>query len=193
MSHHHHRHAHRHLGADDRCRHMRGRPSFWEERGRREHRGGRVGRMFAHGDLHLVVLHLLAEKPRHGYELIKSIEEAAGGAYSPSPGTIYPSLTLLEEQGWIEVTSTDGAKKLYGSTAAGRAHLDSKREEIDAMLARMTEAGASRREIPPPVLRAFENVKLTLRMRLERGPIDAQVGRAIAEALDRAVAEIEKL
>ena len=70
------------------------------------HGHGRHGlrRFFAHGDLRLVVLHLIGEKPRHGYELIKAIEESVSGAYSPSPGTIYPTLTMLEDQGYVRVS-----------------------------------------------------------------------------------------
>src|ERR687883_295107 len=81
----------------------------WNKRG-----GGRfgLGRFFAHGDLRLVILHLIAEKPRHGYEIIKAIEERVAGAYSPSPGVIYPGLTLLEELGYVTV-STEGGKKLH--------------------------------------------------------------------------------
>src|SRR5215470_19747201 len=81
--------------------------------GRHWHRGGRggLGRFFAHGDLRLVILSLIAEKPRHGYEIIKAIEDQVGGAYSPSPGVIYPTLTLLEELGYVTVQASDGAKK----------------------------------------------------------------------------------
>jgi DNA-binding PadR family transcriptional regulator len=161
------------------------------ERGHGRGRGGRMGRLFAHGDLHLVVLHLIAEKPSHGYELIKSIEAAVNGAYSPSPGTIYPALTLLEDQGWVEAGSA-GSKKLYTITAAGRAHLDANRDTVEAMLARMAEVGASRADIPAPVIRAMENLKLALRLRMERGAITEEAARAIAEAIDRAVTDIER-
>ncbi|NJO53517.1 MAG: PadR family transcriptional regulator [Bacteroidales bacterium] len=151
-----------------------------------------MGRLFAHGDLHLVVLHLIAERPRHGYELIKSIESAVNGAYSPSPGTIYPALTLLEEQGWVEVGESDGSRKLYTITEAGRAYLDANRSTVEAMLARMAAIGASRAAVPAPVIRAMENLKLALRMRLERGPLTDEAARAIAEAIDRAVTDIER-
>ncbi|ALK09875.1 PadR family transcriptional regulator [Blastochloris viridis] len=155
-------------------------------------RGGRLGRLFAHGDLHLVVLHLIAERPRHGYELIKSIEAAVNGAYSPSPGTIYPALTLLEEQGFVDVGHSDGSKKLYTVTDAGRAYLNANRATVEAMLVRMAEVGASRAEVPAPVIRAMENLKLALRMRMERVPLTDEAARAIADALDRAVADIER-
>src|ERR1700732_4757731 len=76
-------------------------------------RGGRLGRFFDHGDLRYLLLHLIAEKPRHGYELIKAIEDKLGGMYSPSPGVIYPTLTMLEELGHIRPESGDGSKKAF--------------------------------------------------------------------------------
>jgi DNA-binding PadR family transcriptional regulator len=82
-------------------------------------RGGRMGRFFDHGDLRFVVLKLIAEKPSHGYELIKAIETAAGGAYTPSPGVVYPTLTLLEELGYVTAGDAGGGKKLYTITAEG--------------------------------------------------------------------------
>src|ERR1700732_1421526 len=86
--------------------------------GRHHTRGGwRGGRVFDHGDLRLLILQLVAEKPRHGYELIKAIEEQLGGSYSPSPGVIYPTLTMLEELGYATVAApSDGGKKLYTVT-----------------------------------------------------------------------------
>jgi DNA-binding PadR family transcriptional regulator len=97
-------------------------------RPRRHDRGGSgPGRFFAHGDLRLVILHLIAEKPRHGYEIIKAIEEHVCGAYSPSPGVICPTLTLLEELGHVTVTAGDSAKKLRSITPEGQAYLDAYR------------------------------------------------------------------
>jgi hypothetical protein len=84
-------------------------------------RGGRMGRFFDHGDLRLVVLKLIADKPSHGYELIKAVETAAGGAYTPSPGVIYPTLTLLEELGYVTAADAGGGKKLYTITDEGQA------------------------------------------------------------------------
>src|SRR3569832_1692026 len=76
-------------------------------------------RLFEHGDLRFVVLDLIAEKPRHGYEVIKAIEERVGGAYSPSPGVVYPTLTMLEELGCITQSPEAGGKKLYTITPEG--------------------------------------------------------------------------
>src|SRR5262245_35348712 len=101
--------------------------------GRHGRGGGRsgLGRFFAHGDLRLVILHLIEEKPRHGYEIIKAIEERVGGAYSPSPGVIYPTLTLLEELGYVTAsTSEGGAKKLHEIAAEGRAFLKANRAAV---------------------------------------------------------------
>jgi hypothetical protein len=96
-------------------RHFRGHGPFSEgERPYWRGRGG-PGRLFASGDLRFLLLELIAEKPRHGYELIKAIEEKLGGAYSPSPGVIYPMLTLLEETGLATVTN-EGTRKLYSIT-----------------------------------------------------------------------------
>lgn len=164
------------------------------ERGR-PGRGGRfgLGRFFAHGDLRLVILHLIAEKPRHGYEIIKAIEERVAGAYSPSPGVIYPTLTLLEELGYVTVSAGDGAKKLHEITAEGRAFLDASRPAVDALLARMAEASRAHGSGPAPqVVRAMENLKLALRMRLSRGPLNEEQANAVAAALDAAATSVER-
>lgn len=156
-------------------------------------RGGRLGRLFAHGDLRLVILSLIADKPRHGYELIKAIEDMVGGAYSPSPGTIYPALTLLEEQGLIAVGASEGAKKLYAITEEGERHLAQNRPVLDTLLTRLAQVGAARGgETAPPIVRAVENLKLALRLRLTQGPLSEDQVRAVAEALDRAARDIER-
>ena len=158
--------------------------------------GGRrsgLGRFFAHGDLRLVILHLIAEKPRHGYEVIKAIEERVAGAYSPSPGVVYPTLTLLEELGYVTVNASEGAKKPHGITAEGRAFLEANRPAVDALLARMDEAGRAHGDGPPPqVLRAMENLKLALRLRLSRGPLGEEQANAVAAAIDAAATNVER-
>ena len=93
----------------------------------------RGGRVFGHGGLRLVLLRLIADKPRHGYELIKAIEERLGGSYSPSPGVVYPTLTLLEEMGHVTVSAEGGGRKLHTITDAGREHLDAHRAEVDQL------------------------------------------------------------
>jgi DNA-binding PadR family transcriptional regulator len=158
-------------------------------------RGGRsgLGRFFAHGDLRLVILHLIAQKPRHGYEIIKAIEEQVGGAYSPSPGVIYPTLTLLEELGHVTVSTGDGAKKLHEITAEGRSYLEAYRPAVDALLARMAEASRSHGGGPAPqILRAMENLRLALRLRLSRGPLSEEQINAVAAAIDAAATGVER-
>src|SRR6266536_690750 len=112
--------------------------------GGRHGRGGgemmRAGRMLAQGDLRLIALALIAEQPRHGYEIIKVLEDKTAGWYSPSPGIVYPTLTYLEEAGYVTVQA-DGAKKLYSITEEGRAHLAGNQDFVDAVLARLAAIG----------------------------------------------------
>ena len=103
--------------------------------------GFRTGRKFASADLHLIILALLEDKPRHGYELIKALEERSGGFYTPSPGMIYPALTYLEEIGHATV-ETEGTKKLYSITDAGRQHLQENRAIVDTMLRDLEQIGS---------------------------------------------------
>ena len=164
-----------------------------EHRGH-EHRGlgrrGRGGRFFDQGDLRLVIMALLAEQPRHGYELIKEIEERLGGAYAPSPGVVYPTLTWLEELGYAAVTA-EGAKKLYTATPEGLAYLEQNRTMVDGLFARMDQMGAQG-DFAPRIMRAMGNVKLALKLRLASGPLTAEQVDKIAAALDNAALEIER-
>ena len=118
-------------------------------------RGPRGPRVLGHGGLRLVLLRLIAEKPRHGYELIKAIEEQVHGSYSPSPGVVYPTLTLMEEMGWVSVSATDGARKLHTITDAGRQFLDTQRGEADAHWARLQAKAQAHAERPPQIQRAI--------------------------------------
>lgn len=108
---------------------MRGGPWSWD--------GPRPGRMFAQGDLRLLLLALIADKPSHGYDLIRTIEARFSGAYAPSPGVVYPTLTLLEEQDLIRSEAQAGGKKSYAVTEAGLRHLEDKAEEVRALMARI--------------------------------------------------------
>lgn len=164
-----------------------------EARHHRSGRGGRHGRrLFDHGELRLVVLSLIAEQPRHGYEIIKEIEDRTGGAYSPSPGVIYPTLTMLEEIGQATVAE-DGGKKLYAVTADGTDHLAAHRQAVEGAMGRMrAAAGDAHDAAPPEIVRATENLKLALRLRRERGPLTPEQARAVADALDAAAVAIER-
>ena len=194
-------HAHRHH-ADS---HHRGRCGHRREGGRRHdhdhahahehgHERGERGsrRLFAHGDLRLLALHLIGARARHGYEIIKEIEDLTGGAYSPSPGVIYPTLTWLEELGHVSVTASEGTKKLHAITAKGRAHLDIYRPTLDALLARIRPLQAARPGATAPrIAVALENLQHALKSRLARGADDAQIER-IAAAIDAAALAVDK-
>jgi DNA-binding PadR family transcriptional regulator len=165
--------------------------------------GFRTGRKLAAQDLHLLILALLAERPSHGYELIKALEERSGGFYSPSPGMIYPALTYLEEIGRATVEA-EGAKKLYRLTEAGRRELDENRDAADAMLSELARIGAKMERVRqvfageepageleeegPEELRAARRA-LKAALRQKRHPPPEEAAR-IAQILRRAAAEI---
>jgi DNA-binding PadR family transcriptional regulator len=156
-------------------------------------RGGRVGRFFDHGDLRYVLLGLIAEQPRHGYELIKAIEEKFGGMYSPSPGVIYPTLTMLEELGYIRPDSAEGPRKQFVITPEGTAFLAANKAVVDQIFARMAEAALVYAGGPAPeIRRAMHNLEAALRIRLGRGPLSADQVRTVTAVLDRAATEIEQ-
>lgn len=158
-------------------------------RGGGRHGGGRV---FGHGGLRLVLLQLIADKPRHGYELIKEIGDRLGGSYSPSPGVIYPTLTLLEELGYTTMAESAGGRKLYSITEAGIAHLADNRPATDAMLARMQEASSPFAGRPPQVVRALENFKMAVRLRLG-APLTEEQAHAFAQVLDQAAQNLDRI
>jgi DNA-binding PadR family transcriptional regulator len=161
-----------------------------------QHRGGRdrrFGRVFDHGDLRFVLLQLISEKPRYGYELIKAIEEQFAGSYSPSPGVVYPTLTLLEEQGYLRPETAEGPRKLFSITAEGTDFLAANQELVKAILKRMAELSRAIGGGPAPeIRRAMHNLEMALSIRLGRGPLEPGQIRAIADALDRVATEIER-
>jgi DNA-binding PadR family transcriptional regulator len=162
----------------------------------------RARRMLAQGDLRLLALALIAEAPRHGYEIIKLLEEKTADWYSPSPGIVYPTLTYLEEAGYV-TASTEGAKKLYTITAEGRAYLESNRELVDTVLDRLSALGErvnrwrrtergerdSRRTLPALVEAAFDHLRDTIGKRLE-GDADAEA--SLVEILVRTDADLQR-
>lgn len=156
------------------------------------HHGGGRRRVFDHGDLRFILLSMIATKPAHGYDLIKALEERMGGGYSPSPGVIYPTLTMLEEQGFARFTAEDG-KKLYHATVEGESFLKANQASLDAIQARIDGIARERSVVPDPrVIRAVENLKTALRLRLAAGPIPDEQVRAIAAAIDAAAAAAER-
>jgi len=186
-------------------RHGRGRHGGWG--GKHDMAGGdmmRAGRMLAQGDLKLLALALIAEQPRHGYEIIKVLEEKTAGWYSPSPGIIYPTLTFLEEAGYV-TAEMEGAKKRYTITDEGRAHLAENRDFVDAVLARLAAVGEKigrmrRREeerddernapvVPPLVRAALVNLRDVAAKRLDEA---AEAEAKIVEFPARAAAELKR-
>ncbi len=155
-------------------------------------RGGRFGRFFDHGDLKLVILRLIADKPRHGYEIIKEIEEQAGGAYSPSPGVVYPTLTWLEEMGFVTAADAPGGRKLYTATPEGEAHLAANEAQASGIFQRMAEAAASSAAFSPQILRARENLRTALKLKTTGGSLSKDQIAAICDALDAAAAAVER-
>ena len=176
--------------------------------GDRQHRGGRrprLGRFFAHGDLRFLILKLIAEKPRHGYELIKAIEDQVAGAYSPSPGVIYPTLTLLEELDWIQASATDGSKKLFEITADGSLALEANRTTVDSILARMAEVNDAQAggqtldtaiasgSATPQLRLALDDLKRAIEQRLAGDPLSKDQADAIIAALSSAAEQVERV
>ena len=156
--------------------------------------GGRGRRMFDGSELRLVLLKLIADTPRHGYDLIREIEAMTGGAYSPSPGMIYPTLTLLDDTGLIEEQQAEGAKKLYAATGAGRAHLDENAEEVEALIARLTRLGEkSKSSESHGVKRAMMNLGMALRNRFMAGDFDDETLQKLVDLIDETAKKVERL
>ncbi|MCS0503225.1 PadR family transcriptional regulator [Ancylobacter mangrovi] len=137
---------------------------------------------------------MLAEQPRHGYELMRAIEARMGGSYSPSPGVIYPTLSWLEDMGYARIAAEEGGRKRYGPTEEGTAFLTANRAALDALLARIGGAGPGSRhgDVPAPVIEGMDSLKRALRHRLRRGDIDEAAAGTIADALNTAAQTIEQ-
>ncbi|MBX3526218.1 MAG: PadR family transcriptional regulator [Rhodoblastus sp.] len=154
-------------------------------------RGGRR-RMFDSGELRLVLLKLISDQPRHGYDLIRAIEEMTGGAYAPSPGVVYPTLTMLEDMGHIDEQKSEGARKAFAITAEGAAHLESNKTEVDAILARLASLAAEREKFDGvTVRRAMLNLRMAIRGRLMQEGADKATMREVTAILDEAAQKIE--
>ncbi|WP_242490039.1 PadR family transcriptional regulator [Noviherbaspirillum cavernae] len=163
------------------------------------------GRKFSSDDLQLLLLALLAEEPRHGYELIKALEVRSNGFYTPSPGMIYPALTYLEELGYATV-EMDGSRKRYAISDSGRQYLETHRERVDMMFAKLkhfalkmdsvrrafsgeeSDEGQDGRSWIPELLQARHAIKRALYSRSDAAPGEQL---RIAQILAKAVAEIE--
>jgi DNA-binding PadR family transcriptional regulator len=154
-------------------------------------RGGR-GRFFGPGDLRLVLLALIEEKPRHGYELIKDLEAKFGGAYAPSPGSVYPTLTLLEELGHVRSTASEGTKRLVEITDEGRRYVVDNQAALDSAMSRMAMAArAASGEMPPEdVHHAMHTLKAALSF--HRAGWDAAETERVRKIIEEAAAAISE-
>lgn len=176
----------------------------WGGRGMGDDDTMRAGRMLAQGDLRLIALKLIEEQPRHGYDIIKALEEKTSDWYSPSPGIVYPTLTYLEEVGHL-TSQPEGSKKLYTITEEGRAHLEQNRDLVDAVMKRLAFIGEKAARIRERmeseeegerggrwqlVRAAFDNLREQTRGRLKDDP-DAEA--KVVEILARAANEIRRL
>lgn len=165
----------------------------------------RRGRMFGSGELRLALLALINREPRHGYELIRAIEDMTGGAYAPSPGAVYPTLQMLEEEGKIklakgkEVLEDDedtSGKKPFKITKSGKAELDERAEEVEQVMGRLGEHGerAERvKEKSPDLFRAMGNLASVLKNRAKAGKLDQQTIDQIVDIIDEVAKRIERL
>lgn len=158
-------------------------------------RGGRrARRMFESGELRLVLLKLIADEPRHGYDLIRAIEELTGGEYAPSPGVVYPTLTLLQDMGLIEEAAVEGPRKPFQVTDEGRGHLEERADEVDALIERLADLKPRHSEMAGPAIgRAVRNLMTALSHRVGRDGIDEELLHEISAILDEAAQRIERV
>ena len=163
-------------------------PPSWG-RGRRRSR-----RMFESGELRLVLLKLIADEPRHGYDLIRAIEELTGGEYAPSPGVVYPTLTLLQDMGLIEEAAGKGPRKPFQATNEGRKQLKEQADEVEALFERLRDlAPREGSSAGPAIGRAVKNLMTAMSHRIGRDGLDEELLHEIAAILDEAAQRIERV
>jgi DNA-binding PadR family transcriptional regulator len=151
------------------------------------------GRMFDAGDMKLVILRLLADQPSYGYQLIKTMEQRLAGGYTPSAGVIYPTLTMLEEEGFATAT-TENNKKVYSVTPEGIEHLEANKEKIGQLFVRLEETGRGfERGRSPEMMKAFMNLKGAVMARVLRESVTSEQIRKITEAINAAAKAIDEL
>jgi DNA-binding PadR family transcriptional regulator len=182
-----------HHSRGDHGHHGFGRGPFRGWRSRGGGFGGREGRMFDGGELRFVILALVAEKPRYGYEIIKELGERVGGDYSPSPGVVYPTLTMLEEMGYASASQDPQGRKLYAVTPEGEKVLAENKAQVDAIFERFSDRDEGRFAAYMSVRRAMLNLRETLRLRLRGRPVTPEQIQTIVEALDDVAKTIERV
>lgn len=176
-----------------------GRNRFGSER-RHELSGGgfgsrpRRGKIFDAAQFQLILLRLIAEQERHGYELMREIEARTGGAYTPSPGVVYPTLTLLLDMGLVAEAEGSGARKTFTITDAGREAIAERTEEADALFARLDALGSAQQNADStPVRRAMGNLRQVLEARLSKSTTTDQHILEAARLIDEAASQIERM
>lgn len=170
--------------------HRGGFDPFGEDGGR----GGGRRRLFDNETLRLILLKLIADEPCHGYELIRAIEALSGEAYAPSPGVVYPTLTLLSEMDLIAEQPGEGSRKRFAITDAGHAYIADRRDALDMALERLAHlARKARRVDGGPVRRAMHNLRFAVQQRMEKESADDQTMFDIAALIDDAASKIERL
>jgi DNA-binding PadR family transcriptional regulator len=150
--------------------------------------------MFGQGDLKYVILQMLAEKPRHGYEIIKELEDRFGGAYAPSAGTVYPTLSLLEDLGYAIVTPEEGGKKVYAITDEGRKYLEENKSAVEDIFERIADIGSSfLSDSMMDVNRAFGKVARATYSTAPWHAKDQELAGKLRDILEDAARRIEEL
>ncbi len=158
--------------------------------------GGRKRRrrMFDGGELRLVLLKLIEEEPRHGYDLIRAIEDMTAGEYAPSPGIIYPTLSFLEDGGLIKPVDSDDSRKTFKITKKGKSELKDKADEVEALMERLSRHGRRNNSgDSAAVKRAMGNLFAVLGHRLSAKGIDEALIREVTDILDEAAQRIERI
>ena len=151
-------------------------------------------RMFEGGELRLVMLKLIADEPRHGYQLIKAIEDLTEGDYAPSPGIVYPTLTMLEDMGLIAEKKSKDSKKVFEATDEGRAHLTENSDEVEDLIGRLEGHGHHRRRGQRPEIgRAIGNLMTALRNRIAHEGWNEHLLDEVVDILDEAAQRIERV
>lgn len=151
-------------------------------------------RLFEAGHMKLLVLHLIAQVPKFSYDIIKDVGAVVGGGYTPSAGTIYPTLNYLEDMQFISAEKIEGDRKQYSITQTGVEHLNAQQAQVENILGRFE----TRREIQNnqqyiDIHRAMENLKTSLRLKLKNSETNAEEVRLIAEQIDQAAVNIGRL
>ena len=157
-------------------------------------RGGGRRRLFGNDALRLILLKLIADAPRHGYDLIREIETLSGEVYVPSPGVVYPTLTLLADMGLIAEQPGESSRKLFAITEEGAAHLSDHGEGVALVMDRLRSlARKAERTDGAPIRRAMHNLGMAVRARLEKEGADAETMFDVAALIDDAASKIERL